>query len=414
MEKSKVYFTDLRASDGDNLLDKLQRLIRKAGIGQIDFADQYVAIKMHFGEPGNLAFLRPNYAKAVADVVKELGGKPFLTDCNTLYVGGRKNALDHIDSAYSNGFMPYVTGCQILIADGLKGTDEELVPVKNGEYVKEAKIGRAVMDADIFISLTHFKGHEAAGFGGTLKNIGMGCGSRAGKMEMHSAGKPHVDQSRCIGCGKCSRICAHGAAVVTEVSVSDCAQSAAAGNKEGNTRTAEMGQQTSSGTRAGKTERIVRKASIDHSKCVGCGRCIGVCPKDAVKAASDEANDILNCKIAEYAQAVCQDRPCFHISLVIDVTPNCDCHAENDAAIVPDVGMFASFDPVALDMACADAVNAQPPLRNSVLGESYEQHTHEHRDHFGRVAPETNWKSSIEHAVKIGLGRAEYELITVK
>ncbi|MCD7820565.1 MAG: DUF362 domain-containing protein, partial [Lachnospiraceae bacterium] len=315
MEKSKVYFTDLRAKDGDNLLNKLQRLIRKAGIGEIDFQDQYAAIKMHFGEPGNLAFLRPNYAKAVADVVKELGGKPFLTDCNTLYVGGRKNALDHIDSAYGNGFVPYATGCHVLIADGLKGTDEVLVPVKNGEYVQEAKIGRAVMDADIFISLTHFKGHEATGFGGTLKNIGMGCGSRAGKMEMHSAGKPHVKQERCIGCGRCTKICAHGAAVVSEV------------------------------------EPSVRKASIDHSKCVGCGRCIGVCPKDAVLAASDEANDILNCKIAEYAQAVCQDRPCFHISLVIDVTPNCDCHAENDAAIVPDIGMFASFDPVALDVA---------------------------------------------------------------
>ncbi|MCD7867481.1 MAG: DUF362 domain-containing protein [Clostridiales bacterium] len=373
MEKSKVYFADLRTRDGDNLILKLQRLIRRAGIGEIDFQDQYVAVKMHFGEPGNLAFLRPNYAKAVTDVIRELGGKPFLTDCNTLYIGGRKNALDHIDSAYSNGFVPYATGCQILIADGLKGTDDVAVPVRNGEYVKEAKIGRAVMDADIFISLSHFKGHEATGFGGALKNIGMGCGSRAGKMEMHSAGKPHVSQENCIGCGRCSKICAHGAAIVTD-----------------------------------------KKARIDHKKCVGCGRCIGVCPKDAVLAASDEANDILNCKIAEYSQAVCDGRPCFHISLVMDVSPYCDCHAENDAAIVPDVGMFASFDPVALDVACADAVNAQPPIRDSLLGESVEHHTHEERDHFGRVSPETNWKSAIEHAVKIGLGNAEYELIQVK
>ena len=198
MTASKVYYSDLRVKNGDNLLTKLQRLIKTAGIGEIDFEDKYAAIKMHFGEPGNLAFLRPNYAKAVADVVKELGGKPFLTDCNTLYVGGRKNALDHLDSANLNGFHPLTTGCQVLIADGLKGTDEELVPVEGGQYVKEAKIGRAVMDADVFISLTHFKGHEATGFGGTLKNIGMGCGSRAGKMEMHSAGKPHVDQDLCI------------------------------------------------------------------------------------------------------------------------------------------------------------------------------------------------------------------------
>jgi hypothetical protein len=371
MATSKVYFTDLRTRGGDNLLTKLQRLIRKAGIGEIDFQNHYVAIKMHFGEPGNLAFLRPNYARAVADVVKELGGRPFLTDCNTLYVGGRKNALDHLDSAYSNGFVPYATGCQVLIADGLKGTDEALVPVEGGTYVKEAKIGRAVMDADIFISLTHFKGHESTGFGGTLKNIGMGCGSRAGKMEMHSAGKPHVDQTLCVGCGKCSRICAHEAAVVTN-----------------------------------------RKASIDHAKCVGCGRCIGVCPKDAVQPASDESNDILNCKIAEYSKAVVDGRPNFHISLVIDVSPYCDCHAENDAAIVPNVGMFASFDPVALDVACADAVNAQPAIRNSMLGEALEKHADDH-DHFHAVSPDTNWKSAIEHAVQIGLGNAEYELITV-
>ena len=185
--KSDVYFTNFRTTLTENLLQKIQRLIKKAGIEKIDFQDKFVAIKIHFGEPGNLAFLRPNYAKAVVDVIKSLGGKPFLTDCNTLYVGGRKNALDHIDAAYLNGFSPFSTGCHVIIADGLKGTDEAYVPVPDGDYVKEAKIGRAVMDADVFISLTHFKGHEATGFGGTIKNIGMGCGSRAGKMEMHAA-----------------------------------------------------------------------------------------------------------------------------------------------------------------------------------------------------------------------------------
>lgn len=372
MEKSKVYFTNLRADGNHNLQQKLAHLIKKAGIANIDFENKYTAIKIHFGEPGNLAYLRPNYAKTVVDIVKELGGKPFLTDCNTLYVGGRKNALDHIESAYVNGFSPFSTGCHILIADGLKGTDDTLVPVEGGEYVKEAKIGRAVMDADIVISLNHFKGHEATGFGGALKNLGMGCGSRAGKMEMHSAGKPSVNADNCIGCGACSRICAHGAAVVTD-----------------------------------------RKASIDHNKCVGCGRCIGVCPKDAVEAASDEANDILNCKIAEYSKAVIDGRPNFHISLVIDVSPNCDCHAENDLPIVPDVGMFASFDPVALDVACADAVNAQPVIHGSILYEHRQQHDHAGHDHFHMNHPETNWKSCIEHAKKLGIGTDEYELIEV-
>ena len=374
MSSSKVYFTDLRAKNGDNLLQKLQRLIKTAGIGNIDFENKYVAIKIHFGEPGNLAFLRPNYAKAVADVVKELGGKPFLTDCNTLYVGGRKNALDHLDSANLNGFNPVTTGCQILIADGLKGTDEALVPVEGGTYVKEAKIGRAVMDADIVISLNHFKGHEAAGFGGALKNLGMGCGSRAGKMEMHSAGKPHVDQDLCIGCKMCAKICAHDAPQFEN-----------------------------------------KKAYIDHEKCVGCGRCIGVCPKDAVLAASDESNDILNCKIAEYTKAVIQGRPSFHINLVIDVSPYCDCHGENDAAIVPNVGMFASFDPVALDVACADAVNAQPVIQNSKLGDcDEEERAAHHHDHFHSIFPDTNWESAIDHDDAIGIGNKEYELITVK
>ena len=367
---SKVYFADLRADVHENLQQKLTRLMKTAGMGDIDFQDKFVAIKLHFGEPGNLAFLRPNWARTVADFVKERGGKPFLTDCNTLYVGGRKNALDHMDSAMLNGFNPMTTGCQIIIGDGLKGSDEVEVPVVGGEYVKNAKIGRAVMDADVFISLTHFKGHEEAGFGGCLKNIGMGCGSRAGKMEQHNAGKPHVAQKHCIGCGQCRKICAHGAPII------------------------ENG-----------------KAHIDHDRCVGCGRCIAVCPKDAVRIDWDETTTNLNCKIAEYTKAEGDGRPCFHISLVIDVSPNCDCHAENDMAIVPNVGMFASFDPVALDMACVDAVNAQTPLRGSAADDEHAKaHVH---DHFQRLHPDTNWRSCLEHGEKIGIGTREYELIKI-
>lgn len=273
-----------------------------------------------------------------------------------------------MDAAYTNGFSPFSTGCHVIIADGLKGTDEALVPVEGGTYVKEAKIGRAIMDADIFITLSHFKGHECTGFGGALKNIGMGCGSRAGKMEMHSAGKPYVNQDACVGCGRCAKICAHDGPHIVD-----------------------------------------GKASIDHDKCVGCGRCIGVCPMDAVCPAQDESNDILNCKIAEYSKAVLDGRPQFHINLVIDVSPYCDCHAENDVPIVPDVGMFASFDPVALDQACVDAVNRQPIMPGSHLDEV----AHDHHDHFTDSSPATNWKSCLEHAEKIGIGTREYELIKI-
>ena len=362
-----MYYTNMRTTLTENLLQKLARLVKRAGMTDIDFANKYTAIKIHFGEPGNLAYLRPNYSKVLADLIKELGGRVFLTDCNTLYVGRRKNALDHLDAAYENGYNPFATGCHVIIADGLKGTDEALVPI-NGEYVKEAKIGRALMDADIVISLTHFKGHEAAGFGGALKNIGMGGGSRAGKMEMHSAGKPYVNQKACIGCGSCKKNCAHGAITIAD-----------------------------------------RKASIDTNVCVGCGRCVGACPVDAVTPMNDEANDVLNKKIAEYTWAILKDRPHFHVSLVVDVSPNCDCHAENDVPIVPNVGMFASFDPVALDMACVDAVNRQPVMAGSFLAEQEQNH----HDHFTDTHPDTHWQSCIDHAVKLGLGNKEYELITI-
>jgi uncharacterized Fe-S center protein len=374
MEKSKVYFTNLRATSNMNLLQKLERLVKKAGIEQIDFKGKYSAIKIHFGEPGNLAFLRPNYSKVIADVIRNLGGKVFLTDCNTLYVGRRKDALEHLDAAYENGYNPFTTGCQIIIGDGLKGTDEAYVPVPCGEYVKEAKIGRAVMDADIVISLTHFKGHELTGFGGALKNIGMGCGSRAGKMEMHSEGKPHIETAACVGCSACAKICAHSAITVTD-----------------------------------------KKAKIDYANCVGCGRCIGTCHFNAIGAAWDESNDVLNKKIAEYTWAVLHGRPHFHISLVIDVAPYCDCHAENDLPIIPDIGMFASFDPVALDMACAEMANQAPIIPGSYLAEQLKAQGKggSAQDHFHTTHPETNWISCLDHAEKIGIGRKMYELVEV-
>ncbi len=374
MEKSKVYFTDFRTHVGVSLTEKLQRLIKKAGMTDIDMDGKFVAIKMHFGELGNLSYLRPNYAKAVADVVKECGGKPYLTDCNTLYPGSRKNALEHLDCANINGFNTITTGCQIIIGDGLRGTDDITVPVRNGEYCKEAYIGRAVMDADIFISLTHFKGHESTGFGGAIKNIGMGCGSRAGKMQQHNSGKPIVHVDLCRGCRRCAKECGSDAI------------------------TYENG-----------------KAVIHQDICKGCGRCIGACAFDAIENENWDANEILGRKMAEYSQAVCDGRPTFHISLVRDISPNCDCHGENDAPILPDVGIFASFDPVALDQACVDACLHAQPMPNSQLSDNLaDPHWHHHHDNFLDSNPNVRWKETLEHAEKIGLGTREYELIKMK
>jgi uncharacterized Fe-S center protein len=382
METAKVYFTDMRTKIGESLLLKMDRLIQKAGIKDIDFKQKYVAIKVHYGEPGNLSFLRPNFAKTLVERIKKLGGMPFLTDCNTLYPGRRGNGLVHLEAAAENGFSFASTGCQNIIADGIRGTDEMEVPVSGGVYCKTARIGKAIMDADIVISLIHFKGHEGVGFGGTIKNLGMGSGSRAGKMIMHNEGKPKVNSEKCVGCKICTRFCAHGA-----ISFS-----------------------------GGKTAKQ-STAQIDHDKCAGCGRCIGGCSKNAIYNKWDSSNAALSCKMAEYCKAVLDGRPNFHINVVNQVSPYCDCHDENDAAIVPDIGIFASFDPVALDKACIDAVNAAPGISTSILSERKEKPASDDKkggDHFTLIHPTTDWRDQLSHAEKIGLGTTKYELVTVK
>ena len=377
METAKVYFTDMRTKVGESLLIKMDRLIQKAGIKDLDFNKKYVAIKIHFGEPGNLSFLRPNFAKTLADRIKKLGGMPFLTDCNTLYVGRRSNALDHLGAAAENGFTALSTGCPNIIADGLRGTDDVDVKIKGGVYCKTAHIGRAIMDADIVVSLNHFKGHEQTGFGGALKNIGMGSGSRAGKRAMHNDGKPIVTSDTCIGCKICARFCAHDAIKFSESKVSG-------------------------------------KATIDQDKCTGCGRCIGACSKNAICNNWDSSNAALCHKIAEYAKAVLDGRPNFHISVVNQVSPYCDCHDENDTAVVPDIGIFASFDPVAIDQACIDAVNAAPAITGSVISDRQKKSSTANNDHFTVIHPTTDWREQLSHAEKIRLGTRKYELVTVK
>ena len=379
---SKVYFTNLRTNPGSNLLQKLERMVKRAGIEQIDFKDKYVAIKIHFGELGNMAYIRPNYAATIVQLIKSLGGKPFLTDSNTLYTGSRSNAIDHLQTAMVNGFNPISTGCNVIIADGLRGKDEHIVDVQ-GTYCPEPKIGAAIAEADIVISMNHFKGHEQAGFGGALKNLGMGSGSVAGKLDMHSTAQPKVDEAKCIGCKICEKHCAHDAIHVTD-----------------------------------------KKAVIDYDKCVGCGQCVALCKTEAAEMGSEESGVILNCKIDEYAKAVLKDKPNFHISFIMNVSPECDCWNHNDAAIVPDLGMAASFDPVALDQACADIVNAAPTLKTDNQLNQKSEHDHEHGhdchchehghdDKFRLLHPNTNWQSGLKYAEEIGMGTREYELIKI-
>lgn len=373
METSKVYFTNLRTTPSSNLLDKMERLVKRAGLANIDFKDQFVAIKIHFGEPGNLAYIRPNYVARLATILRNLGAKPFLTDCNMLYSGRRANAVDHLQSAMENGFNPISAKCDVIIADGLKGTECREIEI-NGEYCKAPKIGSAIADADIIISMTHFKGHEQTGFGGALKNLGMGCASVAGKLELHGASQPRVDREHCIGCNICVKHCRHDAIHLDES----------------------------------------RKAVIDYDHCVGCGQCVALCQHDGAVLASWDTSERLNCKIAEYTQAVLADKPHFHISFIMNVSPECDCWNHNDAAIVPDLGIAASFDPVALDKACADMVIKAPILETGNRLSDAPHHEHlEGCDKFHIMHPETNWKAGLVHAEKIGIGTQEYELITV-
>ena len=331
MDKSKVYFTNLRTTPSSNLLDKMERLVKRAGITNIDFKNQFVAIKIHFGEPGNLAYIRPNYAARMATLLRSLGAKPFLTDCNTLYSGRRSNAVDHLESAMENGFNPISAKCEVIIADGLKGTDYREIEI-NGEYCKAPKIGAASVDADI------------------------------------------VDRENCKSCNICVKHCAHDAIHLDGSKI----------------------------------------ATIDYEKCVGCGQCVALCQYDAAVMGDGDTSERLNYKIAEYSKAVLLDKPNFHISFIMNVSPECDCWNHNDAAIVPDLGIAASFDPVALDKACADIVINAPILETGNRLSDSPHHDHlEGCDKFHIMHPETNWQAGLEHAEKIGLGTQEYELITV-
>jgi uncharacterized Fe-S center protein len=372
MTTSKVWFTNLRTTPSLNLLKKLERLVLKAGIEKIDFQKKLVAIKIHFGEPGNLAYLRPNYAASIVKLLKSKNAIPFLTDCNTLYYGRRSNAPSHLEAAYENGFNPIATGCQVIIGDGIKGTDYREIEL-NMEYTEKAKIGTAVAEADVIISMSHFKGHEMTGFGGTLKNLGMGCASVGGKLFLHSGASPRIDEDSCTGCRVCELNCAHDAVHVGKDKI----------------------------------------AHISYEKCVGCGQCVAVCQYGSAQVVWQNSSETVCKRIAEYSFAVLKDKPSFHINFIMNVSPNCDCWGYNDYPVVPDIGIAASFDPVALDNACADLVKAAPALPGSVICKDHLHGDMKGEDKFRLTHPDTFWMAGLEHAEKIGLGNRTYELVTI-
>jgi uncharacterized Fe-S center protein len=369
MKPSKVYLSDLRASTKENLLSKLKRLMDGAGFREILAPRDLVAVKLHFGEKGNTAYIRPVFIRRIVDHILELGGAPFLTDANTLYVGTRGNSASHIRTAIENGFAYSVVNAPIMIADGIRGASSSDIRIGQ-ELIETAHIGKEIAEADAFVSVAHFKGHELSGFGGTIKNVGMGCASRKGKLAQHSDLSPKVKAKKCLGCGTC---------------VDHCAQEAITLRQE--------------------------KAFIDPERCVGCSECILVCPEGAIEIQWDTDVAKFQKKMAEYALAVLRgkEKKGFFLNFLTDISPACDCYGHCDAPIVHDIGILAATDPVAIDQASADLVNLQTATEGSCLSQCKAPG----EDKFKALYPKIDWSVQLTHAEKIGLGTRQYELVRI-
>ncbi len=371
----KVYFVSSRADSKDRTLTKYRRLVSALGLRRIIAENDLVAIKLSFGEPGNFTYLRPQYVRVIVDEVKRLGGRPFLTDANTLYAGARQNSRDHLITAMENGFGYDVTGAPAVIADGLLGHDYRTVSIR-GEHFDEVKIASAALDADVIISLAHFKGHMVSGFGGTLKNLGMGLGARPGKQMMHSGIHPRVTARECEGCARCLKWCPEGAITLVPR------------------------------PRSRKKEKV---ALIDSGACIGCGECVASCFTGAIAINWKTDPAVMQQKMVEFALGVLRDKKgkFAAINYILDVTPDCDCLGWSDNPIVPNIGIAASRDPVAVDAAALDMVNRARGIADSALPASRLSGGNK----FGAIHRGIDPRAQLDHGERIRLGRKNYELV---
>ena len=365
--KSEVYFIDLRTTYSENLLSKIGRLLKTAGLPDIISKRDLVGIKLHFGETGNTAYIRPVYIRKVVEAVKILGGFPFVTDCNTLYSGTRSDSPHHLVTAIQNGFAYSVVDAPIIIADGVRGKSEIPVIINQKRFEK-VYIGADIINADSLVSVAHFKGHELTGFGGTLKNLGMGCASRRGKLDQHSTLSPRVAAKRCTGCGECIEHCSQNAISLIE-----------------------------------------EKAVIDSEKCIGCGECIIICPNSAVQIQWNQNIPVFLENMVEYTMGVLMGKKnkSIFINFITNVSPACDCMPHNDAPIVRDIGIVASKDPVAIDQASADLVNNEHGISSSCL----ELNLKPGEDKFKALYPKVDWPLQLDYAQSLGLGSRDYNLV---
>ncbi len=354
--KSKVFFVPVKdAEDIDAVNRKLGLLLEKSRVLSFVEAGRKAVVKLHFGEDGTNSFVRPEHLRVICDEIARKGADPFLSDANTLYRGKRLNSKDHLGVAMAHGFTKETVGVDIFIPDDGKKEDVGDVQIDQS-FIKIAKVGRCYLDADAFVAVTHFKGHGMTSFGGALKNIGMGCATRAGKLAQHCDAIPTFYEDKCIGCGACEKVCPAWAIHIED-----------------------------------------SKSVLNKEKCIGCASCVGVCPSMALFV-DFEVGDEIQKKMVEYAYAILKDKKgkaCF-LNFALRINKECDCWAYENERIAPDVGVFASTDPVAIDMASLDLVNDS-------CG----------KEIFKEFHPGKNPMVQLEYAQSLGLGSLDYELIRV-
>jgi uncharacterized protein len=363
---SLVHFIDFRTTIKENILSKLNRLLVTSGINDRIKKRDLVAVKLHFGELGNTAFIRPVYIRQIVQSIKSVGAFPFLTDANTLYAGTRGDSVHHLTTAIQNGFSYSVVDAPLIIADGLRGRNETAVSIAQKNF-KKVYIGTDIINADALVSVAHFKGHELSGFGGAIKNVGMGCASRRGKMEQHSNLSPKIVKKKCVACGECVLHCAQKAITLKE-----------------------------------------NKADIDQKKCIGCGECILACSTEAVQIQWNQSIPVFLENMVEYAYGVLKDKmgKTLFINFINSVSPACDCYPYNDAPIVRDIGIVASKDPVAIDQASVDLINREVALPHTCLQANIDAGG----DKFKGIYPNVEWRHQLDYAEQIGVGSKIYEL----
>lgn len=364
-----VFFAGLRArSHHESRVQKIRRLFDAAGFGDVVRPGDLTAVKLHVGERGCDTYINPVFARQVVDKVKEHQAHPFITDTGTLYAGSRADAVRHTVTAIEHGFAYAVVGAPVIIADGLSGGYWKEVAV-GGNHFENVRIAGGILAADSMLVLSHVKGHDLAGFGGAIKNLAMGCAPPSGKAEQH-AGRPFVEIERCGGCGRCIQVCPQAAVTLVE-----------------------------------------GRARFNPERCVGCGDCMRSCDLGAIEFDwTTEIRPFIE-RVCEYALGAVRDKPgrVGYINFLLAITPDCDCVPWSDAPIVPDIGILASTDPVAIDHASLDLVNSERGLARTALGENLAPG----EDKFKGIWDYTDGNYQIAYAARIGLGDASYRLIEV-